>query len=57
MAPYARLGKEASAGVLNADRKLVYFMARSIQLASDAAALSGPKSGPTAALEGPSKLA
>lgn len=50
----SRLGKEAGTGVLNADRKLLYFMARSIQLASDAATLPGPNSGPTAALEGPS---
>lgn len=53
----SRLGKEASAGVLNADRKLVYFIARSIQLASDAAALPSPESAPTVALKGPSKLA
>lgn len=50
-----RLGKDASAGVLNADRKLLYFMTRSIQLASDAAMLTDSKAGSTAALKGPSK--
>lgn len=53
----SRLGKDASAGVLNADRKLLYFMMRSIQLASDSSKLLGPRAGSNTALEGPNKPA
>lgn len=45
------VGKQASSGVLNADTKLLYFMTRSIQLASEPAALAN--STYTPALSGP----
>ncbi|EHR71202.1 putative phosphohydrolase [Burkholderiales bacterium JOSHI_001] len=51
------LGKDAGAGVLNADRKLLYFMTRSIQLASDPATPPGSNAGSTPALKGPNKPA
>lgn len=43
-----RLGKDASDGMLSADRKLLYFITRSIQLASDIATLPGDKAEPLA---------
>lgn len=49
-----RLGEKASPGILNANRELLYFMTRSIQLASDAVTRPGPEVGSTAALNGPS---